>query len=301
MPQAPAYAALRRDIAAGHTILIDGATGTELERRGAVMHDRSWCAMATLSAPQLLGQIHQDYIRAGARVIIANTFSSNRLMLEPAGLGEHFDVLNRRAVEIALAARETADPVARTVVAASMSHQLPAGARPETELAAGHFHELAALLAASGAELIVLEMMSRPEYARPALAAAQATGLPVWVGFSVTADDTGAPVSYGHPQLPAAALFESLALDGVDAAGVMHSKAELTGPALELLRERWTGPLLAYPDSGYFKMPHWQFVDIMPVEEFVAFNRGWIDSGVQIVGGCCGLGVEHIRGLAAVC
>jgi methionine synthase I (cobalamin-dependent) len=56
---------------------------------------------------------------------------------------------------------------------------------------------------------------------------------------------------------------------------------------------------MAYPDSGYFKMPHWQFVDILPVDDFVAYSRQWIAAGVQIVGGCCGLGVEHIEALTA--
>ena len=90
--------AIERRLEAGKIIVIDGATGTELERRGATMNDRAWCAMATLTDPALLRQVHEDYIRAGARVITANTFSTNRNMLEPAGLGFRFEELNRRAV-----------------------------------------------------------------------------------------------------------------------------------------------------------------------------------------------------------
>jgi homocysteine S-methyltransferase len=77
----------------------------------------------------------------------------------------------------------------------------------------------------------------------------------------------------------------------------MHSAAEATAPALEILRESFTGPLMAYPDSGYFKMPSWQFVDIMPTDEFVRLCRSWRSAGVQILGGCCGLGIEHIEAL----
>ena len=55
---------------------------------------------------------------------------------------------------------------------------------------------------------------------------------------------------------------------------------------------------MAYPDSGYFTMPNWRFVDIMPPEELVAFSHDWKASGVQILGGCCGLGVDHIRALS---
>ena len=90
--------AIVRNLEAGKIIVIDGATGTELERRGAAMHDKAWCAMATLTDPELLRGVHEDYIRAGALVITANTFSTNRSMLKPAGLESHFEELIRRAV-----------------------------------------------------------------------------------------------------------------------------------------------------------------------------------------------------------
>ena len=76
---------IQRELTEGSVIVLDGGTGTELERRGAAMHTGAWCAMATLTVPETLREIHEDYIRAGARVITANTFSANRLMLEPAG------------------------------------------------------------------------------------------------------------------------------------------------------------------------------------------------------------------------
>jgi S-methylmethionine-dependent homocysteine/selenocysteine methylase len=299
---------IERDVAAGKIIVIDGATGTELERRGAAMNDKAWSAMATLTDPELLRGVHEDYIRAGARVITANTFSTNRNMLEPAGLGSRFEELNRRAVELARQARDRTGTVERVAVAGSMSHQIPivAGADqrdahsvPPAEVAEANFREMAELLAASGVDLILTEMMSDPELANPAIAAAVATGLPVWVGFSVRAGQSGAPVAYARPELSAAEMLEAIPLDGIRAAGVMHSKVNTIAPTVELLKARWTGPLMAYPDSGYFKMPHWQFADIIPVDDFVAYSRQWIAAGVQIVGGCCGLGIEHIEALTA--
>lgn len=300
--------AIERNLEAGKIIVIDGATGTELERRGAAMHDKAWCAMATLTDPELLRGVHEDYIRAGARVITANTFSTNRNMLEPAGLGSRFEELNRRAVELARQARDRTGTVGRVAVAGSMSHQVPvmggadqrdAHAVPPPEVAEANFREMAELLAASGVDLILMEMMSDPELANPAIAAAVATGLPVWAGFSVRAGESGAPVAYARPELGAAEMLDTIPLDGVRVAGVMHSKADTIAPTIELLKWRWSGPLMAYPDSGYFKMPHWQFVDIIPVDDFVACSRKWIAAGVQVVGGCCGLGIEHIEALTA--
>jgi S-methylmethionine-dependent homocysteine/selenocysteine methylase len=301
--------AIERSLEAGELIVIDGATGTELERRGAAMNDKAWCAMATLADPALLRQVHEDYIRAGARVITANTFATNRNMLEPAGLGPRFEELNRRAVELAREARDRTGTVERVAVAGSMSHQVPivagadqrdAHAVPPPEVAEANFREMAELLAASGVDLILMEMMSDPELAKPAIAAAVATGLPVWVGFSVRMGESGAPVAYARPDLSAAEMLDAIPLDGIRAAGLMHSNVDTIAPTLELLKARWNGPLLAYPDSGYFKMPHWQFVDTISIDDFVAYNRQWIAAGVQIVGGCCGLGVEHIEALTAL-
>ncbi len=298
---------IQGDLETGEIIVLDGATGTELERRGAAMNDKAWCAMATLTEPELLRQVHEDYIRAGARVITANTFSTNRNMLEPAGLGSRFEELNRRAVEAAREARERTGAVERVAVAGSMSHQLPiiegadqrdARAVPTPEVAESNFREMAEVLAASGVDLILLEMMSDPDLANPAIAAAVATGLPVWVGFSVRAGSSGLPVSYTRPELSAAEMFDRIPLEGVHVAGLMHSKVNTIAPTLEVLKARWSGPLMVYPDSGFFKMPHWQFVDIIPVEDYVAYSREWIAAGVQVVGGCCGLGVEHIRALS---
>ena len=297
---------IENDLDAGKIIVIDGATGSELEHRGATMHDKAWCAMATLTNPELLQTIHEDYIRTGARVITTNTFSTNRNMLEPAGLGARFEELNRRAVELAQQARDRTGTSGRVAVAGSMSHQVPvidgadhrnSNTVPSTGVAQANFREMAELLAESGVDLILLEMMSDPHLANPAIAAAVATGLPVWVGFSVRADDSGAPVSYARSELSAARMLDAISLDGVSVAGIMHSNVDLFTPTIELLKRRWSGPLMAYPDSGFFKMPHWQFVDIIPVDDFVAHSHEWIASGVQVVGGCCGLGVEHIEAL----
>ena len=301
---------IERSLEAGKIIVIDGATGTELERRGAAINDKAWCAMATLTDPALLLRVHEDYIHAGARVITANTFSTNRNMLEPAGLGSRFEELNRRAVELARQARDRTGTVERVAVAGSMSHQVPivdgadqrdANAVPPPEVAEANFREMAELLAASGVDLILMEMMSDPELANPAIAAAVATGLPVWVGFSVRTGESGALVAYARPELSAAEMLDTIPLDGIRVAGVMHSKVNTIAPTVELLKARWSGPLMVYPDSGYFKMPHWQFVDIIPVDEFVACSRQWIAAGVQVVGGCCGLGIEHIEALTASC
>ena len=300
--------ALEQMLRDGRVILLDGATGTELQHRGAPMHDAVWCAAATLSHGDVLRGIHEDYIRAGAHVITANTFASNRNMLEPAGMGDRVAEINRRAVEIALEARNRAAADHPVAVAGSMSHMVPMVSDsdhrdpdrvPDTDRAADNSRELAGLLAEGGVDLIIMEMMSDPALAVPAVQAAAETGLPVWVGYSGRGTDGGEVAAYARTEMAFTEAVRQILPAGGVVAGIMHSNINVTGPALDILREHWSGPLMAYPDSGYFKMPDWQFADIIPPDEFAAQATAWVDSGVQIVGGCCGLGLEHIRSLKA--
>ena len=292
-------------LAAGEVLLLDGGTGTELERRGAPMHEEVWCGAATLSSGDLLREIHEDYIRAGASVVVANTYASNRIMLEPAGLGREFESINRRAVEIALEARDRAAGGDAVAVAGSMSHMTPArhhpAEAPSPSRARECFSEMAETLAAAGVDLIIMEMMSNPTLGCPALAAALATGLPVWIGYSARRGERGEPVPFLRPDLGFAELVDALQSPDVAVQGVMHTNVDLTGPALDVVRSRFDGPILAYPDSGYFEMPNWQFVDIVPPARLASAARGWVDdAGVRLVGGCCGLGVEHVEALAGM-
>jgi methionine synthase I (cobalamin-dependent) len=93
---------------ADRILLIDGAMGTELQRRGVPMDKVAWSGAAVLTHPDVVREIHEEYIRAGARVIITNTFGSTRQMLEPAGYGDRVEEVHRGAVRLARQARENA-------------------------------------------------------------------------------------------------------------------------------------------------------------------------------------------------
>ena len=97
---------LEHRIQDGEVIILDGATGTELEKRGVPMDEAAWCAAALATHPEAVHSVHEDYILAGADVIITNTFPAAKHVLEEAGLGVRFRELNARAVELAREARE---------------------------------------------------------------------------------------------------------------------------------------------------------------------------------------------------
>jgi homocysteine S-methyltransferase len=271
------------------------------------MNPDAWCGPATLENIDVLESVHCDYVRAGADVITANTYASSRLMLAPAGFGDRFREINTAAIAAAHRARNASgrDDV---LVAGSLSHMCPmipgtgtadSGRAPSGTEMADAFGELSALLLQEGCDLILLEMMYHPERIRLAVKAATATGLPVWAGFSARRDNGGHVLSFAPEEdIPFADIVRVLEDFEVAAAGVMHTPANLIGEADNILSRSFAGLRMAYPDSGYFRMPHWEFEDIIPPARLADFAAGWIENGVCIVGGCCGLSPEHIAALS---
>ncbi len=302
------YEALKKRLDAGDVVILDGGTGTELQRRGVRMDPAAWCGPATLGNDKLLSEIHRDYINAGAEVITANTYASSRLMLKPAGCADKLEEINRRAMEAALRARAFTPTGHKVVVAASLSHMVPMtpgspsvdqSKMPSMIEMSDAFHELAQLLKVAGAELILLEMMYHPERVKLAVEAALTTGLPVWFGLSGRRAKDGRAVSYHQSEdLPLDEIARLIPSTGIDAAGPMHTNSEVITDALSTTRKHFSGALMAYPDSGHFEMPNWQFVDVIAPERFEVFCQEWIKAGVQVLGGCCGLTPEHIKAAA---
>lgn len=291
---------LHARISAGGMVLLDGGTGTELEHRGVPMNERAWCGDATFTHAEVLREIHEDYIRAGAEVIIANTFAGARHCLQPIGYGDDVERANRVAVELAREARER---VAEhdVAVAGSISGFFADRDNPEWRSDArlrATFREQAEFLAEAGVDLLALEMMQEPEIAIPAIEAAIDTGLPVWVGCSCRRSrDREGLVFFDFPDRNFRELMDAIAGLPVGVIGIMHSEVPDVMPGIEMVREHWSGPMAVYPESGFFIKPNWQFVDIIAPEDLVTEARIWRDSGIQLIGGCCGIGPRHIEAL----
>lgn len=298
MAAGPAW--LNKQLREGGLLLLDGAMGTELQARGVPMDGLAWSGAAALTHPDTCRKIHADYIRAGADIIIANTFSSGRHMLEPAGYGDQVAEINRQAVAMALQARDKAadHPVA---VAGSLCEWVPARGSTwsQADRLGEALTEQAELLAEAGADFLNIEMCQRKEHSLIAFEAAARTGLPVWCGLSCRRNDPGAPLRGFDDD--ADEDFESLvaAIAACEPAvmNIMHSPIAETGAGLELLRRYFPGPVGAYPESGYFTMPNWNFVEVIAPDDLVKEAKGWMALGAKILGGCCGLNPAHIAAL----
>ena len=297
----------------GEVFVLDGALGTELVNRGVPMHGQAWSATALFSHPEVVREVHEAYVKAGAQIHITNTYSSSRHCLETAGAGDRTAEANRRAVTLVREAIERTAPSFETWIAGSISTFAGrVGALLDRGKLRACYTEQAQLLAEAGCDLIVLEMMLSHE-AEMALditgemiEIALATGLPVWLGYSCKLsrdgktlylyDGTDPREGGGDGERFANALRDSL-MDGLAAVGPMHCDMVTTSRALASLGTGWRGPVFVYPNSGHALDRRWQKGDATTPAEFVEAAREWVAAGAQVVGGCCGIHPEHIAAL----
>ena len=288
----------------GETILLDGATGSELENRGIKM-DNSWCATASLEF-DILKQIHKDYINAGAKIITTNTYASNRMILEVAGVDDKFEEINLAAINAAIQAREECgrDDV---LVAGSLSHQIPYEdafrsqeekdkyiKKLTPEYFQKTFDELAFFLADNGCDFILLELMYRPDRIDIIFDSASKVGLPVWAGFSSRNKDGLIALTTDY-EYSFKKMISNVKHHKLDAVGIMHCDISVIEESIKELREIYDLPIMAYPEVAVFNFPHYDMSNVIQPNDYLVEAKKWKNAGAQIIGGCCGTTVEHIK------
>lgn len=290
-------------LAAGETVIIDGATGTECERRGVPMLDGAWNGGAALSHPEIVRGVHGDYITAGAQIVIANTFATHRHALAAAGVAEDFVSYNRRGVELAVEARAAAGADG-VVVSAGISNWTWTGPHPALDVLRSNTAEQSAAMVAGGAELLILEMMVDIDRMRATLDGAATSGVPIWVGLTC-GPEQGRPFSSdgvvrlrdGEPLADAIAALEGR---DVDVIAIMHTDVGLVDECLDVVLDAWPGPVGVYAHSGDYVNGSWVFDSVISPGDYLSHARRWAERGVRLLGGCCGIGPEHIRALTAL-
>ena len=285
------YEKLVKRMQKGEQILIDGATGTEVERRGVPKIEHAWNGGGAKTHPDLLKAIHCDYIEAGAQIVISNTFATGRHNMEDAGCPEDFDLLNRRGVALAIQAREESGQD-QVVVAGGISHWDFNDNPPSLEQLRINVEDQAAIMAEAGAELILLEMMAHIDKMNICIDAAQKTALPVWVGVSCNLAEDGTPKLLHQGTLSEA--IAALQGRGIPLVSIMHTQVAYVDASLDVVQDEWDGLIGVYAHSGIFKDGDLIFDSVISPEDYGAAASGWLNRGVNLVGGCCGVGVEHM-------
>jgi methionine synthase I (cobalamin-dependent) len=275
--------------------IADGGWSTQLQMRGVPAEVVA--ETANVTHPQLVSELAQAYLDAGAQFITTNTFAANRLNLARRHVAHSVAEINRRGAELA---REAIDDRA-ALVAGSMgpSGKILAVRETTPEQLTPVFAEQAQALAQGGADVILLETFS--ELAEILLAVRvvkDAAGLPVIASLSFDSGPQRTRTMMGAEAGECAAALEDAGADVVGCncgAGICQML-----PAVVSLRSATTLPLWVKPNAGLPELEEGRAVWKQTPEEFAAHVPQLLDAGVNIIGGCCGSGPEHIRRLAAV-
>lgn len=294
----PTYEQLQARFDAGDILVMDGGMGSEIQRRGVPLSRSTWSARAVSTHPELVREITADFIRAGAEIVIANTYSTGKTTLARAGRAEESEQYNRTAVQLALEAREAANADYPVWVCGSMSPCAPELAvepQPRAEDAAEQYEEQARVFKDLGVDIILLETFYRLVDMKEALKAADKTGLPVWLGVCTDAEPGGELLGLHGPYYSGETLSQALDIAkdfNVRAHFINHAPPARTTDTLKMLREKVAGPIGAYAHIMGDKL-----APSMTPKAYYEHAQDWAAAGAQVIGGCCGVTDDHIREL----
>ena len=307
------FETLEKRIGQGEVIILDGAVGTQLQEMGLPIYHTAWAATALQTHPSTVQLMHELYVKAGVDILTTNTYASARHNLEPLGMGDLTGELNRRAVLLAREARDKAALYRPVLIAGSISNfgmttsgEDLATLRPRSRFTEEQFcanlREQAELLLEAGVDFLLAESTGSNTHRKWVSDACKATGAPFWVGFRVRREAGDSTVKTGYLSNDKFTdLLGDVMSHGGSVLSIFHSSMDDTTAALEIALKQWQGPVGAYPDAerrDYMAAVRDRAVDnrIAPAE-FMRRARQWVESGVQIIGGCCGYGLPYIRGL----
>jgi methionine synthase I (cobalamin-dependent)/5,10-methylenetetrahydrofolate reductase len=273
-----------REALAQGVLVADGAMGTMLYEKG-VFINRCYDEL-NLSAPQLVKEVHEAYVKAGAQIIEANTFGANRGRLATFSLGEKLAAINQAGVRLAREAAGDAAFVAGSVGPTGLRNASPQELR---EI----FTEQAAVLVGAGVDLLVLETFFSIEELREAVAAVRAAAGPeLAIVAQVTINDDGAMLD-GTSTEDFTALLDQWPVDVIGLNCSVGPKATLE--TVERIMRQTAKPVSAMPNAGHPADVEGRKIYLCSPEYMSQYARRFLWAGVKIVGGCCGTTPEHIK------
>lgn len=279
-----------RELVKKGPVLLDGATGTNLQKAGMPVGvcPEQWI----LENSEVLIDLQKRYVEAGTDILFAPTFTASRIKLKEYGLEDHLEEMNRKLVALSKEAAKGTNALVAGDLTMTGEQLYPLGDLMFEDLV-DVYKEQAKIIAEAGADLFVVEtMMSLQECRAAVLAIREVCDLPIMV--SLTYNEDGRTL-YGTDPVTAVVVMQSL---GADAVGMNCS----TGPEAMLepiakMAEYAAIPLLAKPNAGMPELIDGQTVFNVEPEEFAEVGKKLVEEGAAIIGGCCGTTPEHIRAL----
>jgi 5-methyltetrahydrofolate--homocysteine methyltransferase len=275
-------------------LIADGAWGTEFVKRGLAAGEspERW----NLERPADVEDVAARYVEAGADIVLTNTFGGSPLKLAKSGLDDQFEEINRLGVELS---RRAANEKARVFASMGPSGEFmaPLGTVSEDEMR-GQFARQAEVLAAAGADGIVIETMTDLNEALAALAAVrESAGVPVAVSMTFDAGPKGYATMMGiRPSMAA----ERLEAAGANIVGAnCGSGIEEMIEVVRLMHGATSLALWAKPNAGRPELVDGRTVYRQTPEDMVKHLPALVEAGARIIGGCCGSTPDHVRLLSA--
>lgn len=283
---------LKDRLAAGERIVMDGGMGAEIERRGGPATLPLWSAEALLTRPEMVRQIHTEYLRAGAEIIVTDTFRTTRRTFAKKDLADQAATATALACSLACQAREDVRASNEIWIAGSVAPledcYSPELTPPQSAVEA-EYAELVAQLRQGGVDFILLETMITARETLAGIRAAQQNGLPFAVSFCCNAALTlldGEPLSR---VVRAVEPWQPLFI------GVNCVSTAIATTIVRELRKLTTLPVSVYAQGA--GLAAGEMADERHLHTYLQATHQWLDAGVQLVGGCCGTTPAYIRAL----
>ena len=271
-------------------VLLDGAMGTQLDKRG------SKAGEGNLTDPEVVLQVHREYVECGCHALITNTLTMNRVYIETHGLEIGIREVNLAGVK--LAKQAAAEDVYVLGNLSSTGQMLePYGTYKESEFYSS-FKEQAEILAEGGVDGFIIETMFDLREALCALRACRdAASLPVIVSMCFTTSEKGGRTIMGNS---ARQFAEAATEAGAQAIGTNCGDLDPAEMSMivSYFRDVTSLPIMAEPNAGKPKLINGKTKFDMEPTAFAAGIAKCLDAGADIIGGCCGTTPDHICTIA---
>ena len=301
------YNLIKQRLENNDTIILDGAIGAELEKNGAKMHKDLWCGTCSIESPDLVKKVHEEYIFAGADIITTNTYATTPIAMKQYGFDDQINEFNKKSVQLAKEAIKNSN---KDIAIAGSVSTFGSLYKYGLEAMKPGFKEQLNILSNEGVDLIILEAMSsQADIVETIVECSSQTKLPVWLSISCVIDDNTNKVMLGYNDTvdTDTNVYEDFetSMDNFSKIHqgpilIAHSDIEVTGQAIKIAKKKFNGVLGAYPNRGHYEKPHWKFVDNITPSEYLEKAKSWVGNGTQIIGGCCGVGVEEIKAISVL-
>jgi homocysteine S-methyltransferase len=276
--------------------ILDGAMGSELIKRGLVLHENTWSADANINHPDLIQQIHRDYIVAGADFITTNTFRTTPRAYAKAGLSSQNSEESvhkaktslEKAVELAKGAAISSTKIIGSIAPLEDCY-LP-NLFPGKNIAVSEFSQLGKWLVEVGVDILILETMNSLAEAEAGLIALQDCNHPIWVSFVLKNDNC---LLSGDSLCDVLSVLNNYNIDMV----LLNCNPLLrTKKAVDIIVDNWHRDWGIYPNLGKGE-PEWRgnITEYESKEIFLSVIKYALNAGASVVGACCGSSPDHIK------